>query len=271
MIKKTLIIAIYTLSSALAFSQKGTNCQITNTSFSAGESVCYEVSYTWFFIWTDVGEVCFTVDADNRFGKTLLHLKATGRSYSFYDWFFKVRDLYESWVNPVTLEPFYYNRRIYEGGFTKENEYWFHQPDDSIKIRVKRKNGPNRFVKIKSQSCLFDVVSSVYYSRCLNFSNIKPGQAFPIDVLMDEEVYNVKYRFLKKEIKSIPGFGKIPCLLFQVDLIAGDIFSEQQKLIVWVTDDKNKLPVLIESPIRVGSIKARIKSAKGLRYKIRSI
>lgn len=248
--------------------QQTSGSKVTNSAFTTGESICYEVSYTWFFIWTDVGEACFKVDSDNRFGKTMLHLKATGKSYPFYDWFFKVRDLYESWVDPVTITPYYYNRNIYEGGFTKENEYWFNQPGDSVKIRVRRKGGPNRFVSVKSPGCLFDVVSAIYYSRCLNFPGIKPGTVFTVNILMDEEVFNVKYRFIGKEVRKISGIGKVPCLKFQVDLVAGDIFSTDQKLLIWVTDDANRLPVYIESPIRVGSIQAQIKSYYGLRHKI---
>lgn len=248
--------------------QQARKCGVVNRTFASGERVCYEVSYTWFFIWTDVGEVCFTVDSDNRFGKTLLHLRATGQSHPFYDWFFKVRDLYESWVDPVKLTPYYYNRNIYEGGFTKENEYWFHQSADSVRIRVKRRGGPNRFVNLKIPPCTYDVVTAIYYSRCLDFSGAKPGSVYPINVLMDEEIFEVKYRLLGYDELKLAGIGKVPCLKFQVDLVAGDIFSSGQKLLVWVTNDLNKLPVLIESPIRVGSVKAKLKAYQGLRYKV---
>lgn len=263
-----LILLLTPIITLKVIAQQPDGCRITNTAFVAGERVCYEVSYTWFFIWTDVGEACFTVDSDNRFGKTLLHLKATGKSYPFYDWFFKVRDLYESWVDPVSLSPHYYNRNIYEGGFTKENEYWFNQPGDSVKIRVRRKGGPNKFVSVKSPGFLFDVVTAIYYSRCLNFSGIRQGTVFPVNVLMDEEIFNVKYRYLGKDVRKVTGIGKMACLKFQVDLVAGDIFSTNQKLLVWVTDDANKLPVYVESPIRDGSIQARLKSYQGLRHKL---
>jgi len=59
-------------------------------------------------------------------------------------------------------------------------------------------------------------------------------------------------------------------LKFQVEVVAGDIFKGDQKIYVWVTDDGNKLPILIESPIRVGSVMARVKSVRGLKYSQRS-
>ncbi len=265
MTRLTLAIPFIALLGTSTFAQQNGTCSITNRAFGAGEQVCYEVSYTWFLIWTDVGEACFSVDADNRFGKTLLHLKATGKSYFFYDWFFKVRDLYESWVDPVTLTPYYFNRNIYEGGFTKENEYWFGQPNRSVKIRVRRRGGPNRYVSLKVTPCTFDVVTAIYFTRCLDFSSAKSGAAYPVTVLMDEEIYAVKYRYLGKGNVKLSGFGSIACLKFQIDVVAGDIFSQGQKIYVWVTDDINKLPVYIESPIRVGSIRARIKNFSGLK------
>jgi len=94
------------LSSFTLSAQKKDICGITNTSFVVGERVTYTVSYTWLMLWTDVGEVNFEVKSDKKFGRDALHLHCTGKSYPFYDWFFKVRDLYESWVDPVTLNPF---------------------------------------------------------------------------------------------------------------------------------------------------------------------
>lgn len=263
------IIAIFGLAACInpqGYAQDGQSCNVVNEAFSVGEKVVYEMSYTWSFVWTDVGQVEFTVNADKRFGKNLLHLKASGRSYTFYDWFFKVRDVYESWVDPQTLEPYYFNRDIYEGGFTKENEYRFNWESNELFVRVRRKKKANRYDTLQIQRCSYDVVTAIYVARNLDFSNVKPGRVFPVSAIMDEKVYNIGYRFLGREEKSIAGLGKLPCLKFQVDVVAGDIFKGDQKIFVWVSDDKNKLPVVIESPIRVGSVMARVKSVSGLKY-----
>ncbi|MGE0078869.1 MAG: DUF3108 domain-containing protein [Bacteroidales bacterium] len=264
--KFLVIIFIFLGMYSVAYTQNVNTCGVVNNAFVVGEKVVYEMSYTWLFVWTDVGQVEFTVSADKRFGKDLLHLKATGKSYTFYDWFFKVRDLYESWVDPVTLSPYYFNRDIYEGGFTKENEYRFNWDTNELFVRVRRKKKANRYDTLKIDKCSYDVVTAIYIGRNLDFSNVKPGKVFPVAAIMDETVYNVGYRFLGREEKDVPGLGKLPCLKFQVDVVAGDIFKGDQKIYVWVTDDKNKLPVLIESPIRVGSVMARVKSVSGLKY-----
>lgn len=252
------------------YSQKIANCSVVNNAFGPGEKVVYEMSYTWYFVWTDVGEVVFTVNSEKRFGKDLYHLKAVGKSYSFYDHFFKVRDLYESWVDPVTLVPYYFNRNIYEGGFTKENEYWFNHKTGELAVRVRRKKGANRYDTLSLEKCAYDVVTAIYVSRNLDFKNITIGKVIPVSAIMDEEVFNVGFRFLGREEKHVVDFGTFKCLKFQLDVVAGDIFTGEQKVFVWVTDDENKVPVLIESPIRVGRVMARVKNVSGLKHRFKS-
>ncbi|HNT42559.1 MAG TPA: DUF3108 domain-containing protein, partial [Tenuifilaceae bacterium] len=157
-----------------------------------------------------------------------------------------------------------------EGGFTKENEYFYDWNKNQVAIRVRRKKGPNRYDTLSVSRCTYDVISAVYAARNLDFSGIKPGKTFPVEVLMDEEVYHIGYRFLGREEKRVSGLGRFRCLKFQIDVVAGDIFSGDQKLYLWVTDDANKLPVAVETPIQVGSIKARLNTYEGLRHPLSS-
>lgn len=228
------------------------------------------LSYTWFFMWTDVGEAKFTVKSDKKLGQDALHLHAVGYSYPFYDWFFKVRDLYESWVDPVSLKPIYFNRDIYEGGFTKENEYTFNWSEMLVDARERRRGGPNQFEKIQIESCTYDVVTAIYVSRNLDFSKAQQGKTYPVSVVLDRELYHANYTFQKREVKSIKGLGRFKTIKFRVELIAGDVFKEGQYLYVWVTDDENRIPLYVESPIIVGTVRAQVVSMRGLRHPLNS-
>ena len=247
------------------YSQKQFDCKLENKAFQSGEEVTYMISYTWFFIWTDVGEVKFTVNAEKKNGREFLHLKSIGNTYPFYDWFFKVRDLYESWIDPITMQPVYFNRAIYEGGFTKENEYLFDWNKNQVEVRIRRKSDPSQYDTLKVEKCTYDVISAIYASRNIDYSNVQVGKVFPITTLFDKEIYHIGFKYLGKELKTIKGIGTLDCLKFSVDLVVGDIFSGNQKLFVWVTSDPNHIPILIDSPIKVGSIKARVIQWKGLR------
>ena len=246
------------------------SCEVRNSTFRSGEQVKYILSYNWFFIWTDVGEATFKVSNDTLEGQEAIHLHTFGHTYTFYDWFYKVRDTHESWVDPNTLQPLYFNRDVNQGSYTKENEYWFDWQSSSISARIRRRGRENNFYEIPMKDCTYDVVSAMYMARNLDFSDIRPNASFPLDVALDEEVYNVTYRFLKREQKNIRGVGRFNTLMFRVELIAGDIFDKGQYLDVWVTDDANRLPIYIESPIRVGKVRVRIAEWEGLRHPLTS-
>jgi hypothetical protein len=258
------------LLNTILFSQGRSECEVENNAFRTGEKVAYVLSYTWLFVWTDVGEADFSVVKDKKFGKESLHLLVLGKSYPFFDWFFKVTDVYESWVDPVTLRPVYFNRDISEGGYKKENEYIYNWDQNIVNARIRRREGVNRFYDIPIDPCTIDVVTAIYQTRNFDFSLVSAGKSYPVSVLLDREVYSVTYTFIQREEKAVKGLGKFKTLKFKVELVAGDVFKEGQYLYVWVTDDNNKLPVYIESPIKVGSIRARIKSWEGLKHPLSS-
>jgi hypothetical protein len=57
-------------------------CSIRNRAFGSGEKITYTVSYNWFIIWTEVGEVTFKVNETTIFNNPCLHLSGTGSTYS---------------------------------------------------------------------------------------------------------------------------------------------------------------------------------------------
>ena len=242
-----------------------------NRSFAIGEELTYIMSYTWFFIWTDVGEVQFRVQSDTLNNQQVLHLHAYGTSYPFYDWFFKVRDVYESWVDADLLIPLRFNRDVNEGGYTKENEYSFCWDSNEVEARIRRRGGENKFYTIPVQPGTVDVVTAIYISRNLDFSEANPLDSYPVNVILDREIFSVKYTYLAKEVKKVKGLGEFNTLKFRVELIAGDVFKEGQYLYVWVSNDQNRVPLYIESPIRVGSVKARLGSYKGLQHRLNEV
>ncbi|HOP02977.1 MAG TPA: DUF3108 domain-containing protein [Tenuifilaceae bacterium] len=265
-----LLLLVFCSSLPYVSSQEYEKCDVVNTSFRVGEEITYVLSYTWFFIWTDVGEAKFTVKSEKKLGVDALHLHAVGYSYPFYDWFFKVRDLYESWVNPVTLKPIYFNRDIYEGGFTKENEYTFNWPNLLVNAREKRRDGPNLFESVRLEPCTYDIVSAIYATRNLDFKDVVAGATFPVTIVLDRELYHANYTFVGREVKNVKGMGRFKTMKFRVSLIAGDVFEEGQYMFVWVSDDENHIPLLVESPIIVGTVRARVASMRGLRHGLSS-
>ena len=242
------------------------SCSITNTSFTGGEELSYVISYNWFIVYTEVGEVKFSVEEDPIFGKPSLHLLGEGTTYKAWDLFFKVRDRYESWVDPGTLQPFYFKRHVREGNYKMDLEYTLNSKDTIAYSKYKSNDNPVEIDTLKVKPCIYDVITSLYYARNIDFSKYQINDTIPMRVLLDRQVYDLYFRYKGIERIKIRHVGEFECIKFSVLLVEGTVFHGGEDMQVWVTNDKNRIPVYLESPILVGSVKAYLNSYKGLRY-----
>ncbi len=245
---------------------QNSQCSVTNTTFTDGEELSYVVSYNWFIMYTEVGEVKFNVDKESIFGKPSLHLLGEGSTYRAWDLFFKVRDRYESWVNPLTLEPYYFKRHVREGNYKMDLEYVLNSKDTLAYSTYKSNDNPVEKDTIKTKPCIYDVITSLYYARNIDFSKYRTDDTIPMRVLLDREVYNLYFRYKGIENIKIRHVGEFECIKFSVLLVEGSVFHGGENMFVWVTNDKNRIPVYLESPILVGSVKVFLNSYKGLKY-----
>ena len=93
------------------------------------------------------------------------------------------------------------------------------------------------------------------------------GQHIPIKIFMDKEIWPLKIQYRGREDRTkVKGQGRFKTIKFGPEVIEGYVFKKDTQMNVWVSDDQNKIPLLIESPLSVGSIKAVLKSYKGLKY-----
>lgn len=254
--------------------QDGSNanpqCIPSFKNFQAGEKIKYVMTYNWFLVWTDVGEVTFEVKDSEINNRNAYHLIGKGKSYPFYDWFYEVRDIYESWVDPQTLKPYYYKRDVNEGGYKIDITYQYNWEDTVAYAESKKTRKPFKKDTVELNGCAHDIMSIIYYARSIDFSKYEVGEKIPLSLLLDSKMEPVYIRYQGKEKKRVRGMGKFKTIKFSGYLVPGDVFKGGEELEVWVTDDPNRLPVWIESPIKVGKVKARMVDYEGLKYDLSS-
>lgn len=245
------------------------NCNHENATFAPGEHLSYVLSYNWFVVFSEVGLVDFTIEEDKIKGQDTYHFKAEGRTFKWWDSFFKVRDSYETWVHKDNLRPIYFQRNTREGDFRQHENYKF--KGDSLVIR-KNKTYDNPFSHdtIHVDGCTFDVMSALLYTRNIDFSKYKEGDKIPVSVILDDKSYSLFFRYLGVEDKKVKGLGTFECLKFTVLLVEGTMFHGGEDMFLWVTNDKNHIPVYVSSPILIGSVKGRLTSIEGNRFPLTS-
>jgi len=236
-------------------------CGVTNGSFQPGEQITLKVFYRLSGVYVGAGEATFNCRLEKLNGRDVYHLIGEGKTYRAYDWFFKVRDRYESYVDTATLKPLKFIRNVSEGGYKIYNNVTFNHAQHTATST----NGT-----FKVPDCVQDVISAVYYARNIDFNKYKPNDKIHFDMFLDDEVYNIYIRYMGREEVNTK-FGKFRAIRFKPLLIKGTMFQGGEQMDVWVSDDANKVPLRIQSAISVGSIVVDMIGYKNLRHAFSSL
>ena len=248
------------------------NCVHTNQSFQVGEKLEYDLYFNWTAIWLKAGVVKFTIKDGDVNGTPAMHCVAEARTPRSFDWIYKVRDKYESYLDYSSLNPLRFVRDVNEGDYTKQLQYTYSPADSSVNVDYYYRRGKlkaeNELLSIPA--CPQDLLSSLYWARSLDYSTLMPGDSVNVDLFMDKKMYEVSFKYLGQEVLKHNG-KNYRCNKFVPRLIQGGIFEESDEIIIWVTDDANQLPLLVESDLNFGKIKAYLKKHRGLRHEVTAL
>ena len=230
---------------------------IKNTSFGRGEKLDFKVYYHSLVtgnVTAGYGSIFVTADNRKFNNRDTYHIVATGKSSGFFSMFFKVDDRFESYVDETGIFPWLFTRRTREGGYKKDDEVNF----NPIKGSAVSRKGVTR-IPLNVQ----DIISSFYFARTLDANTIRPGDVINLPFFLDDSVYYSKVKFFGREtIKT--SMGRIKCLKLKPLLAKGNVFKEDYPMTLWISDDGNKIPILAESAVIVGSVRMELISYSGL-------
>jgi hypothetical protein len=243
-------------SDALPGIQQEEFCALQNTTTQDGEEIVYAVSYSVAGLYVHAGTAIFNNKLEKINDTVVYHIIGDGKTNSSYDWIFKVRDTYQTYIDTVTMLPLYFDRHVEEGSYQKiEHVNFNHITNTAITKEGTYNVSP----------CIQDVLSAVYSARNIDFNRYKEGDKIPFRMFLDKQMYDLYIRYLGKEnIKTLYGYFK--AIKFKPLLVEGTLFKGGEKMTVWVSDDQNHIPVRIESPIIIGNVKVDMIDYKNLRY-----
>jgi len=232
--------------------------KLKNEAYTYNEKLKYRVYY-YSMITGKVTAGIATLEIANKPAKVAnrntYHVEAIGKSKGLFNLFYKVHDRFETFIDEDSLVPLSFIRRTREGGYVVDDDVVFDHNNLTATSRQETK-------KIKPNTQ--DIISAFYYARTLDFANLKPGQNFPMVFYLDDSVYTSVIQYLGKETIEID-MGRFKCLKFKPMVVTGEAFSEPYPMTLWISDDKNRIPVLVESEIIIGSVKMEILKYSGLR------
>jgi hypothetical protein len=245
----SLVIAI--LAPFAAHGQNDTR-SIKNRAFTHGEFIKYKVYYGWI----DAGFASIKIQDQpaEMCGRSTYRVVGIGESSRTFDWFFKVRDRYESYIDKEMMAPLAFVRRVDEGGYTIKQDYIFNPEKETVFTGKKLVNTP---------AYVQDLLSAYYFARTQDMRNAKPGELISVPCFVDDTLFTAKIRFIGRETITTD-LGTFKCMVFRPVIQTGRIFKHEEDMNVWITDDENKIPIRAEAKILVGSIKMDLIDYSGL-------
>lgn len=238
--------------------------KIDNVPFQRGEVGKYRVFYdSWLTSGITAGVGTISVLNENKkfYGRDTYHVEVLAKSVGMFSWFFKVRDVYESWFDTEAIAPWKFYRHQREGGYEIKETVNFNQFEHWAQSDKK---------KVEVPPYCQDVVSGFYYMRTLDFSDAVANKEYYISFVMDDSVYHSKIMYLGKEVVKTR-MGKFRCHKFKPMVAQGEVFDEPYPMTLWVTDDRNLVPVMGKSAVIIGSIKLELTEIEGLKYPMDAI
>jgi hypothetical protein len=230
-------------------------CSSRNTSYKEGEKLTFRVFYNLNFVWINAGNVHFNIQSEEMNSHKVFHITGDGKTAKSYEWFFKVKDKYETYIDKESMLPLRFVRNVREGSIKINQDVTFNHKKGTAISNKKSYEIPK---------CTQDVLSAIFYARNIDYNKYHPGDKIPFSMFLDDKVWNLYIKYIGKEVVTTK-MGKYSSIKISPLLIEGTIFSGGEKMTVWVSDDENHIPLRVESPIAVGSIKVDLMDYENLR------
>ncbi len=234
---------------------------IINRAFRPGEHLGYKLNYGSSFGELNAGVADVNVgvlkkrDTVNGQVRTLYHFTGTGSSNRFFDFFYKVRDHFESFVDSATLLPVRFIRHTHEGKYIFNDDVTF---DQEIGTAISMRK------QIPVPDNVHDIISSVYFMRTLSLDDFGTDSTYYFNFYLDDSVYLSAVKVLGRELLETQ-WGLIPCLKLKPMMATGEVFAKRYPVTMWVTDDNNHIPVRAEARVIVGAVTMELTGFSGLK------
>ncbi|MDP3830078.1 MAG: DUF3108 domain-containing protein [Ignavibacteriaceae bacterium] len=225
--------------------------KVENSAFKEGEKLTFDVKYGF----VTAGVAIMSITKIRRIsGRNAYHVNFEVNSIPSFDWVFKVRDKYESYVDVEGLFPWRFEQHIREGNYSRDFSAFF----DQRRGRAKTSEGEYPIPKN-----VHDIISAFYFARTVNYSNMEVGDKIELKNFYKDKVFDLDVKFLGRERITVAA-GTFDCVIVEPLVQEGGLFKSEGNIVIWLSDDTLKVPIKVKTKVVIGSIDAELTSFEGL-------
>jgi hypothetical protein len=170
--------------------------------------------------------------------------------------FYKVNDVYESWMDIYTLNSLRYVQDTDQGSRERERRYEIH-PERAVYNEVAKKNR-----EMPSVSEPLDDGSFMYFIRTVD---LEVGKTYEFNRYFKPDRNPVRIRVVRRERVRVPA-GTFNAIVIQPIIKTSGIFSEGGQAEIWLSDDDERMMLQLKSRLSFGSLNLYLRS-----YRMKSV
>ena len=240
--------------------------------FQAGEELKFDIHYKYGLVMLKAGTANFKVVESSYKNTNSFQSTLDFKTTSFFDKIFKMRDTLLSHTTE-NLQPLYHTRLIHEGSYHFIEEIFFNSfsaKHSEVHIRRESKQIFTFDTILTSNTKTYDLLNLILVICSLDYSQPGSVQAETISAYNGKEKVSVTVRY---EGQSV--IEKSETLKYKTHKVALDFsdsnFNESKSAVeVWMSDDKNRIPIKIKAKLRIGAAEVHLTSWKNLKYPLSS-
>jgi len=250
--------AVFSVSSVSFAQSSGSDFRkIDNKAFKLGEKLTFDVKYGF----VTAGVATMRIPEIKKItGRDTYKVLFEVNSVSDFDWIYKVRDRYETYIDVDGIFPWRFEQHIREGNYSRDFSAFF----DQRKGKAKTSGGSYDIPKYVN-----DIISAFYYARTADYSKMKYGDKIHLQNFYKDKVFDLDVKYLGKERIKV-GAGTFDCIMVEPLVLEGGLFKSEGTIVIWLTDDELKVPVKVKTKVIVGAIDAELTAYEGLNGKIQA-
>ncbi len=253
----TQILISIILFSTILTAQTGEFRKVENNAFKEGEKLTFDVKYGF----VTAGIAVMQIPKIKKIsGRNAYHVTFEVNTVPSFDWIYKVRDRYETYLDVEGLFPWRFEQHIREGGYSRDFSAFF----DQRKGKAKTTEGEYEIPKYVN-----DILSAFYLARTFDYSSLKVNDRVHLKNFYKDKVYDLDVKYHGKETIEVSA-GKFACIIVEPLVQEGGLFKSEGNIIVWLTDDDLRVPVKVKTKVVIGSIDAELTNYEGLAGKLTS-
>lgn len=241
-------------------------CKIINNAFKDGENITYDLYFNYGIVNAKAGTGSLKTHLVNYKGNSAFNIHMLLNTSGLIGSVYTVNDTLVSYLD-MDLRPLLFSKNAFEGKDYSREVQSFSYVEDGIKVRTNRIfNGKKKFEEtITTHECTYDYLSVLALIRNLDYTDMESGDQKQIQFISGREIVNMAVNY--NGSSKIKANDEQIYNTIQISLTIYDkaFKNEKEAISASLTDDANRIPIVIDTHLKIGAIRAVMRNVSGLR------